>query len=202
MLGSHNSITSCPHPWWQFVFCPFSKCQSKSLEEQYLSGVRYFDFRLKVYPSGYYFFSHGLMRYPGLDLMSVLSRLERLSVPEDPVYFRILLEYNRPPEDEGMIVSRFKDILRLSGVNGFRNCVFCGAYRKWDGYKSDFTESLYPVSAAETPAVLCKSSSALGKKRFLWCIPWLYARLHNRSIMKEHRDILDSSRHVLMLDFV
>lgn len=203
MLGSHNSLSSYSHPWWQFIFCPFSKCQSKNLTLQYVYGVRFFDFRIKVYPDGRYKFAHGLMTYKGT-LSSALDTLNAIANPEDPAYFRVMLEYNKPPKDEDMILNHFKDIIRLSYFHrSLDNLVFFGAYKKWDGYTDKgYSESVIRVSYKIDYPVVSKYSSVLGWKRYLWCIPYVYAKLFNRKFKREYKDVLESKDKILMLDFI
>ena len=50
MIGSHNSATYLKEKsWWMTILRPWTRCQTKTLREQYNSGIRYFDFRIKVF---------------------------------------------------------------------------------------------------------------------------------------------------------
>ena len=65
-LGSHNSLTYLkPKKWYMCFFRFVAQCQSKSYEEQFESGIRMFDVRLR--PSKNIndepIIAHGLMEY-------------------------------------------------------------------------------------------------------------------------------------------
>ena len=62
MLGSHNTFTYMkPTKWWMYIFQPFVKCQSSTLEEQVAKGVNLVDIRLR-YNDGWKV-CHGLVEY-------------------------------------------------------------------------------------------------------------------------------------------
>lgn len=62
MLGSHNTFTYMkPTKWWMYIFQPFVKCQSSTLEEQVAKGVDLVDIRLR-YNNGWKI-CHGLVEY-------------------------------------------------------------------------------------------------------------------------------------------
>lgn len=103
MLGSHNSLSG--YPVKHILLKPFnfiSKCQSKTLEEQYLSGVRSFDLRFAKY-AGEWYGAHGMMLYT-IDLYTTLELLSKLSTEKDPVYFRVIVEdtFFKKSEAEGL----------------------------------------------------------------------------------------------------
>ena len=63
ILASHNSGTGeNPSNLFAKLFSWIAKCQDKCLIDQYMSGVRFFDIRLKEY-YGEYTIYHGLARY-------------------------------------------------------------------------------------------------------------------------------------------
>lgn len=68
MLGSHNTFTYFPpkNPIFN-LFKPLWKCQTKSIEEQYENGVRFFDVRL-IWSNKkkYWEVGHGLVRVKGI----------------------------------------------------------------------------------------------------------------------------------------
>ena len=48
MIGSHNTFSYLPAKhWWVTILKPWYKCQNKTIYEQYNSGVRYFDVRVR-----------------------------------------------------------------------------------------------------------------------------------------------------------
>lgn len=61
LLASHNALTGeTPLNWVSSVFSIFSKCQSKTLQEQLESGVTAFDFRFRYDSKGILRAAHGL----------------------------------------------------------------------------------------------------------------------------------------------
>lgn len=61
-LASHNSGTGeRSGGLLSFLVLPFSRCQSKTLREQYEAGVRLFDIRVRRI-KGKWYFAHGLWR--------------------------------------------------------------------------------------------------------------------------------------------
>ena len=61
-IATHNSATGeAGSGFLSLLVAPFSKCQSKTLEEQYEAGCRYFDIRYKYSTKrGCYVCAHGL----------------------------------------------------------------------------------------------------------------------------------------------
>lgn len=76
ILGSHNSGTGEKPDNFFAMFFPFvAKCQKKTLLEQYNSGVRLFDMRVREH-NGRYTIYHGLARYK-MTLSLFLMELDR-----------------------------------------------------------------------------------------------------------------------------
>lgn len=202
MLGSHNTLTCCPCPWYQWPLNVFSKCQSKTITEQLEAGVRFFDLRVKVRAGGEYAVSHGLVTYysDGL-LMATASLLDYTKGTGSDVYYRVMLEYNSEPKRHEEILSEFKDL--VNGCRKFdyyrvphKSPHFCGAYQKWD-----YACVIEPDDGCDLP-ITHRYSSCIGWKRFIHCIPYLYAKRRNAGFKEECKDILSSDNAVLLLDFV
>ena len=89
MIGSHNSMSYLkPRRWYLRPFSFMSKCQSKTLKEQYEKfGVRLFDIRVSFDKDGTPYFAHGLMQYKG----DVYEHLDYLNTKLN-VEVRLLLE--------------------------------------------------------------------------------------------------------------
>lgn len=195
MLGSHNSLSYLPcRKWWMYLINWAAKCQSKTLSEQFHSGVRYFDIRLKWNEKGRNFvIAHGIIEYKGsIDrIVEVLNSLAKFY--NEKVYVRFLLEYNKMPDDEACKILYFKQ-----NVNYWRghypNLTYHLIETKWDekvieGYTSGIVLSHH-------------YSSVLGWKRFLW-IPYWYAKLHNKKVKENYIGAInDNNKLVIMLDFI
>lgn len=200
MLGSHNSCTSYKHPWLQTFYNIFSKCQSKSLPEQAKSGVRFFDIRVRMENNGQYTISHGLVDYEigELGLHFILGVLKTYTTKTSPIYFRILLEYNIEPDQSMLIIQKFQKLVNeaCKGLvdDSFR-CTDIRCKWNWASIEVDF-----PLT--NIPQVHIYSSVQPGWKKCLWCIPWLYAIIHNRWIKKKYKDVIEDENRILVLDFV
>ncbi len=96
IFGTHNSATYGNLVWWQkplnWLNRLTSRCQDKTIHEQWECGVRYFDFQVTYY-AGDWHISHGLFTYQAR-LLHILKGLSRLATPEDPVYFHVALDNN------------------------------------------------------------------------------------------------------------
>lgn len=59
-IGTHNSATGEKGKGWlSWLVTPFTKCQSKTIREQYNAGCRMFDIRVR-WVDGYFRCAHGL----------------------------------------------------------------------------------------------------------------------------------------------
>lgn len=92
ILGTHNSATSGQIVWWQRPFAwllhPTSRCQSKSIEEQLLGGVRLFNLQVCRY-RGEWHISHGLCIYKD-KLFDILDQMKRYK----GIVFQLFLDKN------------------------------------------------------------------------------------------------------------
>lgn len=77
LLGSHNSCTSYKLVGWQRWFAPlinlFSRCQTKTLEQQFKEGIRLFDVQVNL-KDGRWLASHGIAWYD-VEPLKVLNEL-------------------------------------------------------------------------------------------------------------------------------
>lgn len=90
ILAAHNALTAYkPKYWLGYLALPFSKCQSKKVEDLYSSGVRLFDFRIRV-KDGKIMACHGMSVFK-VDLIDVFNTLQRQN-SKDTIYIRIVNE--------------------------------------------------------------------------------------------------------------
>ena len=47
-IATHNSATGEKSMWYSWIFTPFSRCQAKTIRQQYEAGCRLFDIRIKL----------------------------------------------------------------------------------------------------------------------------------------------------------
>jgi hypothetical protein len=178
------------------MFNWFAKCQSLNILQQYNKGARMFDMRikfkvdLKAWDKPY--FSHGLTTYRQ-DINTVLTDLNSLAKTDDTkIVIRLMLEEYYDDHDnynETYFVSFCKAVQFK-----YPNIEFYGGYRKWD-FKQlyDFKSSISEYDIDQN-----HSSWVSSKNKRTWCIiPWVYAKLNNKKIVKQGTD-----KKYLMIDFV
>ena len=197
MLGSHNSLTylSC-RKWWMYLINWAAKCQSKTLNEQFHNGAKYFDFRIR-FKDEKPVIAHGLIEYKGnIDYM-VANLNYFAEYFKETIYLRFVLEYNKIPEDFASQIASLVNLVRYYRGK-YPNITYTYIMSKWNEQKV----ATYYSKDTDTPTLIHKYSSVLKEKRFLW-IPYWYAKLHNKKNRKAFKHVLeDEDSKVLMLDFV
>lgn len=197
MLGSHNSLTYLPcRKWWMYLINWAAKCQSKTLNEQFHNGAKYFDFRIR-FKDGKPVIAHGLIEYKGnIDYM-VANLNYFAEYFKETIYLRFVLEYNKIPEDFASQIASLVNLVRYYRGK-YPNITYTYIMSKWNEQKV----ATYYSKDTDTPTLIHKYSSVLKEKRFLW-IPYWYAKLHNKKNRKAFKHVLeDKDSKVLMLDFV
>ena len=197
MLGSHNSLTYLPcRKWWMYLINWAAKCQSKTLNEQFHNGAKYFDFRIR-FKDGKPVIAHGLIEYKGnIDYM-VANLNYFAEYFKETIYLRFVLEYNKIPEDFASQIASLVNLVRYYRGK-YPNITYTYIMSKWNEQKV----ATYYSKDTDTPTLIHKYSSVLKEKRFLW-IPYWYAKLHNKKNRKAFKHVLeDEDSKVLMLDFV
>ena len=197
MLGSHNSLTYLPcRKWWMYLINWAAKCQSKTLNEQFHNGAKYFDFRIR-FKDGKPVIAHGLIEYKGnIDYM-VANLNYFAEYFKETIYLRFVLEYNKIPEDFASQIASLVNLVRYYRGK-YPNITYTYVMSKWNEQKV----ATYYSKDIDTPTLIHKYSSVLKEKRFLW-IPYWYAKLHNKKNRKAFKHVLeDEDSKVLMLDFV
>ena len=104
MIASHDSYTykSCENPIYNLLKFTW-KTQDKTLDEQYNSGVRYFDLRFRFTKNKNLQPCHGLVDL-GIGLFSDLSYMVSLYQEKYPdIHMRIILEKGNKSDEEEFI---------------------------------------------------------------------------------------------------
>ena len=190
ILGSHDTMSYLrPRAWWGRLFGFVARCQSKTLEEQWQAGVRYFDLRIGYDSDWNAEFRHGAVAYGGDCPDRVMAWLaERARTGGERVWVRVILEKEREPSGRYDCAWMFRaDCERWQWMYP-ELLLHCGRR------KSDW-RVLYDFGRAE-PSMEQAVSSMTWKKWDDWC-PWIYARLMNRKTLKRGTD-----KEVLLIDFV
>lgn len=185
-LGSHNSMTYLPpKQWWLKPFHFIAKCQNKTLQEQYECGVRVFDIRVKWdNKNDKWVFAHGSMTFKCYDVKYYFNYLNNLN---EHIDIRLILEYNREPNNIDYIVNKFQNDVK-EWQQQYINISFFAFNRKYDW--------LVLCHANYKPTIYQAVSSMTGSILDDWC-PWFYAKLHNKDILKQGTD-----KNILLIDFV
>ena len=184
ILGSHNSWSfRKPKKWWQRPFAFIGRCQRKNIRQQYEAGVRCFDLRIRPEYDAHAV-AHGIFEY--CELFDVLGDLAFLN--EKQAYVRVIHEARKEKEYNDISINLFRlDCMDLERY--FPEIKFwCGRNLfNWDvDYKFKYNPS-------------CEENySSVRKPRVIddWW-PWLYAKTHNRKILKKGTD-----KDILLIDFV
>lgn len=175
-IASHNTMTYLkPDKWYMYPFRFIAKCQSKTVVEQYESGVRFFDIRIGFDKYNNPKFKHGLISFKS-NINSVISYL----TSKDDVIIRIIAE------DDNPMFNNFCNY--LEGIYGYR---FCGGNRK-----SDWKKVYNFNNKTEYTIKECYSSMPSNPKWY-GIFPWLYAKLHNKKVLSEKYN-----EEYLMIDFI
>lgn len=185
ILASHNSFTYLkPKRWYMRPFNFISKCQSKTIQEQYSKyHVRIFDLRVAFDKHGDPFIRHGLMNYGYNNITEVL---DWLNSRRGNVYVRVIFEISKKKNSIENEVKFMQYCEYLE--NRYPNIKFTTGVRKYDW------RQIYKFTN-ELPAMDADFSSVKGSKfNDLW--PWLYAKKHNKEAMKNCKS------KYLMLDFI
>lgn len=187
-IASHNSWSYLPiRQWWLRPFAWMARCQSISLQHQYLCGVRLFDLRIR-FKGNIPVAVHGFVEYK----TDVLSDIIELALQRD-CSLRILLDmrnlkwtcWNRNKRDRQIYeqMSKFKRF-----VEYIRDTY--PALVIYDCYTMPYWWKV--VVVMDSPA-LDKSAAKAG----IWAVwPWLYAKTHNRKIRKKNYN------YITLLDYV
>ena len=131
ILGSHNSLSYLPiKHWYQRVTALWARCQSKTLKEQYDSGVRLFDIRIRFDKHNNIVFCHNktIFKYDTMDLFKDFSSFE------DTCYVRFILDIRKKPKNSELLKQKFLDFVR--SFSYLNNVIISHAivFWEWDNY--------------------------------------------------------------------
>ena len=112
ILGTHNSGTGEELVWWQRPFAwlinPFSQCQSRTVSEQLINGVKLFNMQITYY-MGEWRFSHGCSIYK-TKFLDVLKIMKKHSSSTKPIYYQLYLDKNPLT---GQNVKKFEELINV-----------------------------------------------------------------------------------------
>ena len=200
-IGTHNSLTYLtPKKWWQKLIKFTAKCQAVNYEEQYRLGARVFDVRLWYDDNLKMEVRHGRIAYK-IGYTVFFNMLDFLEEKGD-CYVRILCEEDSFAKNDPIVIDKEKcfieDCRYIESM--YDNIKFCGGNRKYDW------KVLYNFKNKDVPTLVDRYSSttSLFKSDKKWLAilddlcPILYAKLKNKTLIKEHND----KDGYLFIDFI
>ena len=188
MIGSHNSMTYLsPKNLWGMITIPWSKCQSKTLQEQYDAGVRFFDIRVcKIKEAWHYV--HNKVDYGKVDLQALTDFFKSHA----DIYLRIVYDLRSTPADaEERRKSFYKEVVFPILTNAWVRITYI-TFWEW---KIEYTHSSSVIEMEYHASVSAKwYQYILGTKWF--------ARHHNERIKELYADTVKSEDIAVLIDFV
>ena len=136
IVGTHNSGTYAKLVWWQrplgCLINLFSRCQSKTIDEQLKDGIKYFNIQLTFYKNDWYF-SHGLALY-NLKFWDIFDKFVKKATKRKPIYLQLYLDKNFFFTQNK---EKFKQFIRIvereiEGTNVKISRVWIEGSDKWD----------------------------------------------------------------------
>ena len=163
-----------------------AKCQSKTITEQYELGVRCFDLRIK-HIDGKLCIAHSIVQYE-ITLRELCIYLEWINSKKD-CSIRVVHEIRKGSEYTEEAVKQFRIDCEML-LEEFPSIKFWGGMNLLPQQTVDFEFNYKPTCEEKYASVM--------PPRILddWW-PWLYARFHNKKILKEGTD-----KDILMIDYV
>lgn len=200
-IGTHNSLTYLtPKKWWQKLIKFTAKCQAVNYEEQYKLGARVFDVRLWYDDDFKVEIRHGRIAYIG-GFTVLYDMFDFLDNKKD-CYVRLICEEDSFAKKDPL--ASIKEHYFMDECHNFEtqfpNIKFFGGNRKYDW------KVLYNFKNKDVPTLVDRYSSttSLFKSDKKWLAilddlyPILYAKLKNKTLIKEHND----KDGYLFIDFI
>lgn len=187
LLQSHNSWSYIkPKKWWLRPFHFLVKCQNKSIVNQFYEyDVRVFDLRVRFNEYGVPIVAHGFFVFD-IEFGDLIKDLAFLNSKKCTV--RVIHEVRSKSQYTEQSVERFRAFCSQM-QNNFPDITFYGG-RNLFNWEIDYDFGYEPSEASYYSSV---------RKPYLiddW-FPWLYARLHNKKVLKKEIDA-----DILAIDFV
>nr|UVX50828.1 MAG: phosphoinositide phospholipase C, Ca2+-dependent [Bacteriophage sp.] len=183
MIGSHNSMSYLPPKnLWGKITRLWNKCQDKTIEEQFNSGVDYFDIRINFYNDEEWHFVHNKVDY-GVVNDNIWKYIGKNKIP-----IRVIYDRRSKPKDASFERQRF--IAYLSYLQQEYNICIDSAITYWN-----WIEHYKPfIEVKEFHA----SVSAKWYQYLLGC-KW-FALTY--SGISKYPDVEECMNEVLLLDYV
>lgn len=175
IIGTHDSVTAHPpKKWWMKLGKSVAVTQDKTVYNQYLDGIRCFDFRIRLDKSGEWVMCHGLYEVD-LDIYDILYWLKGGAEDRrENVYIRIVLEDKKHCDKEAERFVKF-----CKWAESFSPyIIFIAGNRKSDW--KQLYKFKYPNQRQWMPVSSCAEDAKWYEKAF----PMLYAKRMNKHNLK------------------
>lgn len=175
IIGTHDSVTAHPpKKWWMKLGKSVAVTQDKTVYNQYLDGIRCFDFRIRLDKSGEWVMCHGLYEVD-LDIYDILYWLKEEAEDRlENVYIRIVLEDKKHCDKEAERFVKFCEWAESFSPY----IIFIAGNRKSDW--KQLYKFKYPNQRQWMPVSSCAEDAKLYEKAF----PRLYAKRMNKHNLK------------------
>lgn len=175
-LGTHNSLSYMRCQWWLEPFAWIGRCQSMTIKEQFLYGVRYFDIRVK-FVNGVAKSGHGIFTYNVLidDILSLLQKYyNEQNKDKQEVVVRLFLENSK--RNPTLYAKEFMMNIK-TWKEKYKELIFVEGGCRYD-YHSYIEHNV--------PTRICYAE--YWKKKL--CIPWPkhWAKKHNKELHQNDND--------------
>ena len=183
MIGSHNSMSYLPPKnLWGKITRLWNKCQDKTIEEQFNSGVDYFDIRIDFYSDNNWHFVHNKVDY-GVVNDNIWKYIGKNKIP-----IRVIYDRRSKPKYASFARQRF--IAYLSYLQQEYNICIDSAITYWD-WKEHYK-----------PLVKVKEFHAsVSAKWYQYILGCKWFALTYSGISK-YPDVEECMNEVLLLDYV
>lgn len=187
MLGSHNSFSYLtPTKWWMKLLTPWTRCQSKTIIEQYNAGIRYFDIRVAFNKCGDIRLVHNLVEYPSNKLFEALKTLENKS----DVHLRVVLDMRKIPKNHTMILQRFYNFLDYIKTHTAFTIDKAIVFWNWKHIIDDGIE-----------VIEYHASVSAKWYEYIWGLK-CWTEYYNSAAISSKADVIQSDNEVLLIDYV
>lgn len=188
IMGCHNSMTAyAPRTIFGYIGNIFAKCQTKTIDEL-VEDYQVFDIRVCFDKQGDLEYRHGLVRYDGVGIYTVMNILSHYK-DKKQFFVRLLLE----KWDNDYDVIKFQNLCATLTLH-YPDIIFIGGNRKGDWKKCyDFNNGITDADVYQWV-----SSMADDARWYEKICPFLYAKRMNKKNVEKAKTI----NGIHLFDFV
>ena len=188
MLGSHNTLTYFPiKGLFGGIMKNWSKCQEINYIQQYEKGVRYFDVRIKFNKNKPVVVHNKNIYRAGENELNQLFSFLNI---KKGCYVRLGLDIRKKPKDANKQLKLFKEYIST-------------LQHKYPFMKIDDAIVFWNWEHIITPTIrVTEKHASVTSNWEVVKTPKNYASKHNNEIRNTYKNVLNSNKEVLLIDFV